>query len=49
MLDGTIDAETEGLSEKLAKLRTKSYQANVYDFKEKHKDRIVKERHDKAK
>lgn len=26
----------EGLSEKLAKLRTKSYQANVYDFKKKY-------------
>jgi len=30
-----------GLSEKLAKLRTKSYQANVYDFKKKYKHRIV--------
>ena len=32
-----IDVETTGLSEKLAKLRTKSYQANIYDFKKKYK------------
>jgi hypothetical protein len=30
----------EGLTERLAKLRTKSYQANVYDFKKKYKGRI---------
>jgi hypothetical protein len=30
----------EGLSEKLAKLRTKSYQTNLYDFKKKYKSRI---------
>jgi hypothetical protein len=35
--DKFIDLETEGLSEKLAKLKTKSYQANIYDFKEKYK------------
>ena len=31
----------EGLSEKLAKLRAKSYQANVYDFKKKYKAKIA--------
>jgi len=41
--DKFIDLETEGLSERLAKLKTKSYQANVYDFKQKYKHRIVKE------
>jgi hypothetical protein len=30
----------EGLTERLAKLRTKSYQVSVYDFKKKYKDRI---------
>ena len=36
-----IDVETTGLSEKLAKLCTKSYQANVYDFKKKYKAKIA--------
>ena len=36
-----IDVEATGLSEKLAKLRTKSYQANVYDFKKKYKAKIA--------
>lgn len=40
--DKFIDFETEGLSEKFAKLRTKSYQANIYDFKEKYKHTIAK-------
>lgn len=39
--DKLIDLETEGLSEKLAKLKTKSYQANVYDFKKKYKAKIA--------
>lgn len=39
--DKLIDLGTEGLSEKLAKLKTKSYQANVYDFKKKYRNRIV--------
>lgn len=30
----------EGLVERLAKLRTKSYQANIYDFKKKYKGKI---------
>jgi len=30
-----------GLTERLSKLRTKSYQANVYDFKKKYKHQIV--------
>jgi len=34
----------EQVSERIAKLRTKSYQANIYDFKKKYKDRIVKEK-----
>lgn len=29
--------KAEGLSERIAKLRTKSYQANIYDFKKKYK------------
>ena len=36
-----IDVETTGLSEKLAKLRTNSYQVNVYDFKKKYKGKIA--------
>ncbi len=36
-----IDVETTGLSEKLAKLRTKSYQANIYDFKKKYKAKLT--------
>ena len=32
----------EKLSEKLAKLRTKSYQANVYDFKKKYEKQTHK-------
>ena len=36
-----IDAEIAGLSEGLAKLFTKSYQANVYDFKKKYKGKIA--------
>lgn len=39
--DKAIDSKTEGLSERLAKLKTKSYQANVYDFKKKYRHRIV--------
>lgn len=31
----------EGLSERLAKLRAKSYQANIYDFKKKYKSKIA--------
>lgn len=34
-----IDVEATGLSERLAKLRAKSYQANIYDFKKKYKTR----------
>jgi len=37
----SIDIGAEGLSEKLAKLRAKSYQANIYDFKNKYKTRIT--------
>jgi len=40
--DKLIDFQTEGLSEKLAKVKTKSYQANIYDFKEKYKHNIPK-------
>jgi len=36
-----LKANTEGLSEKLAKLFSKSYQVNVYDFKKKYKGSIV--------
>jgi len=44
-----LEASIEGLSEKIARFFARSYQANVYDFKEKYKDRIVRERHEKAK
>ena len=37
--DRFIDLGTERLSEKLAKLKTKSYQANIYDFKKKYEGR----------
>lgn len=37
-----LDAEIEGLSEKVVKFFARSYQANVYDFKKKFKDRIVR-------
>lgn len=40
--DKFVDLGTEGLSERLAKLKTKSYQANIYDFKEKYKRNIPK-------
>jgi hypothetical protein len=36
-----IDLETEGLSERLAKLKTRSYQANIFDFKRKYRSEIV--------
>lgn len=36
-----IDMKTDGLSEKLAKIKTKSYQANIYDFKTKYRYRLV--------
>jgi hypothetical protein len=36
-----FDVKGEKLSEKLAKLRTKSYQANIYDFKKKYKSKIA--------
>lgn len=39
--DKFIDLETEGLSERLAKLKSKSFQANVYDFKKKYKPIIA--------
>jgi hypothetical protein len=38
----------EGLTERLAKLRTKSFQANIYDFKQKYKDRMVPDSSDKS-
>lgn len=40
LLSSSIDIEAEGLSQKLAKLRTKSYQANIYDLKKKYKSLI---------
>ncbi len=44
VLNQMIDLKTDGLSEKLAKIKTKSYQANIYDFKAKYKDRMVLDR-----
>lgn len=41
--DSFFSVGGEQLSERIAKLRTKSYQANVYDFKKKYKERMVKE------
>jgi len=41
VLDKSIDLGTEGLSERLAKLKTRSYQANIYDFKKKYKSKIT--------
>lgn len=39
--DKFIDLGTEGLSERLVKLKTKSYQVNIYDFKKKYKAKIA--------
>ena len=36
-----LDVEIEAISEKFAKFFSKSYQANVYDFKKKYKGKIV--------
>lgn len=36
-----LDVEIKGLSEKIAKFFSRSYQANIYDFKKKYKGRIV--------
>ena len=43
VLSKSVEIGAEGLSERIAKWRTKSYQANIYDFKKKYKHRIVKE------
>jgi hypothetical protein len=37
VMDKLIDLGTDGLSEKIAKLSAKSYQANIFDFKKKYK------------
>jgi hypothetical protein len=37
VVDKLIDLGTDGLSEKIAKLSAKSYQANIFDFKKKYK------------
>lgn len=36
-----FDGQTTGLSDRIAKLRTKSFQANIHDFKKKYKNRIT--------
>ena len=36
-----FNVKGEQVTEKLAKLRTKSYQANIYDFKKKYKGKIT--------
>lgn len=36
VLDKAIDISTEGISERTAKLRTKNYQINIYEFKQKY-------------
>jgi len=36
-----FDSQTTGLSERMAKLRMRSYQINVYDFKKKYKGKIA--------
>jgi len=42
VVDKSIDLGTQGLSERLAKLKTKSYQANIYSFKKKYRAQIVR-------
>ncbi len=37
-----LDVEIEGLAETVVKFFARSYQANVYDFKKKYKDRITR-------
>jgi hypothetical protein len=37
VINETINLGSDGLSEKLAKIRSKSYQANIFDFKKKYK------------
>jgi hypothetical protein len=37
VIDKSVDLGIEGLSERLAKLKTKNYQANIYDFRKKYK------------
>jgi len=44
-----LDFGIEGLPEKLAKLKTKNYQANIYDFKEKYKPVIPPPSKEKGK
>lgn len=39
-IDKFVALKGENLSEKLAKLRTRSFQANIYDFKKKYKSQI---------
>jgi hypothetical protein len=41
VVDKFVDLGTAGLSERLAEMKTKSYQANIYDFKKKYKGRIA--------
>lgn len=41
VLDKSVDLETEGLSERLAKRTAKSYQANIYDFKRKYTHMLI--------
>lgn len=36
-----LEANTEGLAERIAKLFSRSYQANIYDFKKKYKAKIA--------
>lgn len=42
-LEKLFSIKGEDVSEAVAKLRTKSYQANIYDFKKKYEHRMVKE------
>jgi hypothetical protein len=36
-----LDLEIDGLSEKLAKIKTKSYQVNIFDFKSDYRNKLV--------
>lgn len=36
----SIDLETEELSERLARLKTKNYQVNIHNFKKKYNSKI---------
>lgn len=44
LISESVSIGTDEISEKVAKIRTKSYQANIYDFKERYKTQITKKK-----